>query len=312
MSDLKDNTKNNENTEKINEKTDKAPQAPQVPQEKSSKIKLLAIGIVILIILGAVSVYAFTSNKPKPKNEPLEAPENRRPYAKFVVIGDTYVNEPIRFDASSSYDPDDDKNGNKKIDANETDHLSYLWNFDDGTTNTQKNTTHTYSEAKTYTVILTVSDGEFNATKTQRVIVNVRENAATPTVTLESTGLSKPNPSDPLHPIKYGRITVTVSAPPERLDNFTFRIIDNETGNELYSNLVVSVYYMPGTTPGNITFYEFPDANIGNFSQGDYFTITPDSGLPVESGDAFILHYGPTNVDCCETILKIGPENPLP
>lgn len=41
--------------------------------------------------------------------------------------------------------------------------LTYKWNFDDGTTSTQKNPTHYFSKAGTYNVHLTTNDGTFTS-----------------------------------------------------------------------------------------------------------------------------------------------------
>jgi hypothetical protein len=49
------------------------------------------------------------------------------------------------------------------IDSNS---FSYLWNFDDGTTSSLRNTTHQFSEAGIYNVTITVSDGLTEVTKT--------------------------------------------------------------------------------------------------------------------------------------------------
>lgn len=38
----------------------------------------------------------------------------------------------------------------------------WLWDFGDGTTSTEQNPSHTYSEAKTYTVTLTVTNAEYS------------------------------------------------------------------------------------------------------------------------------------------------------
>jgi PKD repeat protein len=57
----------------------------------------------------------------------------------------------VTFDASASVDPDGDN-------------LSYLWQFEDGTTSSGVTTTRTYAEAGAYTALLTVSDGEHDAT----------------------------------------------------------------------------------------------------------------------------------------------------
>jgi PKD repeat protein len=48
----------------------------------------------------------------------------------------------------------------------------YLWNFGDGATSNIPNPTHTYEQAGTYTVTLTVSNGKCTATTNQQISVN--------------------------------------------------------------------------------------------------------------------------------------------
>jgi parallel beta-helix repeat protein len=79
---------------------------------------------------------------------------------KTVNVGAT-----VTFDASGSSD-------NVGV-------VSYEWNFGDGTTGTGKTTTHTYANAETYTVILTVKDAADNSA-TNSITVTVRSAEAPP------------------------------------------------------------------------------------------------------------------------------------
>ena len=56
-----------------------------------------------------------------------------------------YVNIPVVFNATSSYDPDNDI-------------VSYSWDFGDGTTGVGEQTEHTYTMVGKYTIVLTVTD----------------------------------------------------------------------------------------------------------------------------------------------------------
>lgn len=95
---------------------------------------------------------------------------NQAPTASFTL---TKSDLAISVDGSASSDPDGDQ-------------LTYAWNFGDGGSSTDAVTTHTYANGGTYTVSLTVSDGEDTNVKTQQVTVqaaNVNPVAAfTPTV----------------------------------------------------------------------------------------------------------------------------------
>lgn len=75
------------------------------------------------------------------------------------------VGASVSFDASSSTD-------NVGI-------VSYEWNFGDGTTGSGKTTTHTYANAGTYTVTLTVKDAAGN-TATHQITVTVQPTEAMP------------------------------------------------------------------------------------------------------------------------------------
>jgi glucose/arabinose dehydrogenase len=98
---------------------------------------------------------------------------NRAPTA---VIGATQTNTAnksleVGFTGSNSTDPDGDD-------------LTYLWNFGDGTTSTEKSPTRTFSTAgafSTYAVTLTVSDGAKTSKATQTITVG----STPPTATIE-------------------------------------------------------------------------------------------------------------------------------
>lgn len=55
--------------------------------------------------------------------------------------------------------------------------ISYFWDFDDGTTSTEKSPTHRYENEGIYEVTLTVSDGQYQSTHTITVLVLVNESA---------------------------------------------------------------------------------------------------------------------------------------
>jgi len=77
------------------------------------------------------------------------------------------VNKAITFDGSASFDPDnqDDTNLNDKT-------LQYFWDFGDTLTGTGVITTHSYTSTGTFTVSLTVSDGQESDNSTTTVTVN--------------------------------------------------------------------------------------------------------------------------------------------
>jgi PKD repeat protein len=89
---------------------------------------------------------------------------NSAPTAEIVEpsTGQVFsVNEVITFDGSNSSDPDGDK-------------LTYTWYFGDGTQGSGVKTTHKYSTAGLFNVILEVSDGELNDTDRVSLIVRIQ------------------------------------------------------------------------------------------------------------------------------------------
>ena len=77
-----------------------------------------------------------------------EPPELEAPVASFTASPSTApVDDPIAFDASSSFDPDGTI-------------VSYEWDFGDGDTATGVTTSHAYSADGMYTVTLTVTDND--------------------------------------------------------------------------------------------------------------------------------------------------------
>jgi PKD repeat protein len=88
---------------------------------------------------------------------------NQPPVARFTAAPLSGTSPlAVAFDASTSSDPDGTV-------------ISYAWDFDDGTTGTGRNPTHTFTAAvtHTYTVILTVTDDD-GATATAAQSIEVR------------------------------------------------------------------------------------------------------------------------------------------
>lgn len=73
---------------------------------------------------------------------------NQPPLAEAGADIAALVNQEISFDASQSYDPDNDL-------------LTFLWNFGDGKTEAEEKATHKYFYPGQYIASLMVSDGEF-------------------------------------------------------------------------------------------------------------------------------------------------------
>jgi PKD repeat protein len=95
------------------------------------------------------------------------------------------INEPVLFDGSESADP-------------ESDSLSYNWDFGDRSTGQGVTPTHQYQAVGSYTVTLTVSDGELTASDSLAVSVAVADE--TPTIPDEPNEESEDPPVSPHQP----------------------------------------------------------------------------------------------------------------
>lgn len=122
-----------------------------------------------------------THNDPDGNLEPLgyagveDGTDSTNQAPTAAVSSDTnevLIGEEVQLDASGSTDPDGDT-------------LSYAWNLGDGTTATGSVVTHTYAASGTYTVSVTVSDGE---------LTDIAD--LTITVTEDSTGTNNPPTAD--------------------------------------------------------------------------------------------------------------------
>jgi len=96
---------------------------------------------------------------------------------------DIYGNagEEVTFDGTGSYDPDDDTNGNGVIDEDggEVNNLTYLWEVEEGRTETGSTPTYIYEEAGEYLVTLRVGDPEGSVSNdTLTVFINTAPVAA--------------------------------------------------------------------------------------------------------------------------------------
>lgn len=93
---------------------------------------------------------APTSTNPIPEPEINPEPAgNHAPMAEAGEDRQALINQTVNFDGSNSFDPDNNQ-------------LTYLWDFGDGQVASGTAVNHQYVLANTYTVILTVSDGELS------------------------------------------------------------------------------------------------------------------------------------------------------
>lgn len=93
------------------------------------------------------------------------APLNQRPVASSSAsVLEGYIPFDVTFDASNSTDPDNDS-------------LTYLWDFGDGETSTSVVVTKSFSQAGTFSVSLTVNDGQLDSLPVVTTIIANEEPA---------------------------------------------------------------------------------------------------------------------------------------
>lgn len=90
-------------------------------------------------------------------------------YAKTVFVGNDIIVKP-----SLSYQINSNNDGKVSFTANQdyngSAKLSYLWNFGDNTTSTEKNPSHQFAKSGSYTVTLTVTDANGVTGKDQKTV----------------------------------------------------------------------------------------------------------------------------------------------
>jgi len=83
---------------------------------------------------------------------------NTPPLAFFDSPASAISGTPVSFDAAASYDPDGDP-------------LTYVWNFGDGGTGSGMTPSHTYQNGGTFTVTLTINDGNGGSDTESKTVV---------------------------------------------------------------------------------------------------------------------------------------------
>lgn len=85
---------------------------------------------------------------------------NHSPRVSVVTVNETYVFVPVSFSAEGSYDPNDDTNGNGRIDSGEKDRLRYSWDVDgdDEGDASGKRVSYTYTTPGSFNVRVTATD----------------------------------------------------------------------------------------------------------------------------------------------------------
>jgi len=126
---------------------------------------------ILLPVISALRVKHAngTTAQIRDKNKLNDKTENRAPAVDVVANGTrgkpimVSVNETITFNASETYDTENDE-------------INYTWDFDDENIAYGEVVSHSYNETGNYTVTLIVSDGELESTEEIHVIVKKGNN----------------------------------------------------------------------------------------------------------------------------------------
>ena len=166
---------------------------PKTPQKNNTKFYLIAsVGIIVFLLAfigsGMMSGNVFSSNNPQdassavPSTSIISTASNSSTSGVETV---TVLEQPIPLDADFYASA---TSGKASFTVRFTDNstgspTSWSWNFGDKTTSTNRNPTHTYSTAGTYTVEETITNEAGNSTETKIGYIIVKasdEPAASP------------------------------------------------------------------------------------------------------------------------------------
>lgn len=124
--------------------------------------KLFKIGLISVV---GASVFSFFKSKNQPTEDTDDSEDgtikNEPPVAKAEGPSSGQQNKKVIFDASESYDPEEDQ-------------LTYTWDFGDGTNDTGKRVEHVYKKTRSYQVTLTVTDSE-GSTDTTTLTIKIKK-----------------------------------------------------------------------------------------------------------------------------------------
>ena len=195
---------------------------------------------------------------------PYDPPVNGMPVA---IPGGPYagfVNVPITFDGSGSYDSDDIGDGI----------VSYAWDFGDGATGTGMTAQHTYTVAGTYIVSLTVTDGE-DDTNTNSTIATISGNAV---LDLDIAAFKVTKSVGVGRPIS---IQVSVENPGTVLGQALATVVGTQDGLQVYKwSLNVYDYNGKGTTSFNFPTYKATASGSINWAV-TIADVDPDADLAI-------------------------------
>ena len=133
-------------------------------QQKSRSSNKIMASILVIVVIVIVAFAGLILMKPADESNGDDGGNsaNQKPVAS-ISTDKTNINQgdTINFDSRDSDDPDG------KI-------VKYSWNFDDGTTTTEKNPSYEFQNSGSYTIELTVTDND-GAKDVDRITISVNE-----------------------------------------------------------------------------------------------------------------------------------------
>jgi PKD repeat protein len=222
--------------------------------------KIIAIVVVVVVII-AIVAFVLLSGEEEENGD--NGDENNPPNAQIEMMQENfYVNQVIFFN-STSYDQDGDV-------------ITHSWDFGDDSTSSDVNITHTYDEAGSYNISLTVRD-EHGKETTDITNITVRE---IPSASLTVT-VSYIPPAAPKYTVTVDSIDIQIST-----ELVHFWVIDSDTSGSLSDGNVAT------GANANVVFFDATETGI--LSASDYFTITDytqphPSHIGLADGDLFRL-----------------------
>ncbi|UCE35901.1 MAG: PKD domain-containing protein [Thermoplasmata archaeon] len=243
------------------EKVEDEKPKPSVEGDSSGKMKIIAIVVVVVVII-AIAAYYFIAQEGEDNGNGDGDGDNRPPIAEISLSqNDFFVNQIVYFN-STSKDPDGDT-------------LTHEWDFGDGESSTEANTTHIYTATGEYTVNLTVKD-EHDEPDHDTVTINVRDIPAT------EFNVQKLSPTPPSYTVTITSITTSIDA-----ELVHFYVIDGDTDTVIIEGNVAAY-----ETPTPPIYVDYNDANgDGNLSENDNFLVKDDltGSMGINDGDKFKL-----------------------
>ena len=211
-----------------------------------------------------ISFIPNPENLSSPARPPIQIPTNTSPTAIIHSSSTGYIDEEMKFDASSSTD-------------DENDNLNYYWDFGDSSTSAEIIAQHIFPEAKEYLITLTVTDIE-DASSTATSSITIL-----PTETPPPTPSSTSSTASALHDIVINEfVSGPTSSSPEWIEFY----------NNTSSTIDLNGWYVNEGSGKTTTLA----TTTTPLEPNDFFVIYSIEGNLNNTGDLIILKDALNNI----------------